>query len=156
MAHDSTVDQLNRLVRANKDAEAGFRTAAENVKNSEIETLLGGYAKQHSKFVTELQAEIERSGGNPSDSGTLGGALHRGWMDVKSALAGGSAGSMITACESGEQSAVAAYADAAAANPTGQTRALVEKHQEQIQGFHARLKRLAGEMKDGFEFQNNE
>jgi hypothetical protein len=42
MAHNSTIDQLNHLVHINKDAEAGFRTAAGNVKNSEIETLLMG------------------------------------------------------------------------------------------------------------------
>jgi uncharacterized protein (TIGR02284 family) len=53
MAHSSTIDQLNHLVYINKDAEAGFRTAAGNVKNSEIETLFDGYAKQHAKFITE-------------------------------------------------------------------------------------------------------
>jgi hypothetical protein len=40
MAHISTIDQLNHLVHINKNAEAGFRTVAGNVKNSEIETLL--------------------------------------------------------------------------------------------------------------------
>ena len=53
MAHD-TVDQLNQLVQINKDAEAGFRNAAEHVKNSELDTLFTGYAKQHAKFATEL------------------------------------------------------------------------------------------------------
>jgi hypothetical protein len=53
MAHSSTIDQLNHLVYINKDAEAGFRAAAGNVKNSEIETLFDGYAKQHAKFITE-------------------------------------------------------------------------------------------------------
>ena len=156
MAHNSTIDQLNHLVHINKDAEAGFRTAAGNVKNSEIETLFDGYAKQHAKFITELQGEIERLGGNASDSGTLGGALHRGWMDVTSALTGHSAGSMLTACETGEQSAEAAYAEAADANPTGQTHTLIEKHRQQISGFRARLSKLVGEIKDGLEFQNNE
>lgn len=156
MTDDSTIDQLNHLVHINKDAEAGFRTAAENVKNSEIETLFAGYAKQHAKFAAELESEIERLGGSASDSGTLGGALHRGWMDVKSALSGHSAASMIGTCENGEQSAEAAYGEVSDSNTTGQTHTLLEKQREQIRGFLARLRRLMGEMKDGVEFQNNE
>jgi hypothetical protein len=53
-------------------------------------------------------------------------------MDVKSALTGHSAGSMLTACETGEQSAEAAYAEAADANPTGQTHTLIEKHRQRL------------------------
>ena len=150
------LDHLNHLLDVNKDAEEGFRTAAENVKNSAIETLLEGYAKQHAKFQKELQAEIERLGGNASPSGTFGGAIHRGWMEVKSALTGHSAGAMLAACETGEQSADAAYADAAADNPTGQTNTLLDKQREQIRGFHAHLKKLIGETEDGLEFQKNE
>jgi uncharacterized protein (TIGR02284 family) len=33
------IDQLNRLIAVNKDAEGGFLAAAENVQNSELETL---------------------------------------------------------------------------------------------------------------------
>ena len=156
MDRNTTIDRLNHLVHINRDAEAGFRTAAGNVKNSEIETLFHGYAKQHVKFITELQGEIGRLGGNPSDSGTLSGALHRGWMDVKSALTGHSAGSMLAACETGEQSAEAAYTEAADANPTGQTHTLIEKHRQQISAFRSRLTKLVGETEDGLEFQNNE
>jgi uncharacterized protein (TIGR02284 family) len=156
MADNPIVDMLSHLVHINNDAEAGFRTAAENVKNSEIETLFVNCAKQHAKFAAELQTEIQRLGGSPSAAGTLGGALHRGWMDIKSALSGHSAGSMIAACETGEQSAEAAYADAADTNPTGQAHTLIERHAEQIKAFRTHLTRLAGQIRDGVEFQKNE
>lgn len=155
MAHN-TIDQLNVLVHINKDAEAGFRTAAQNVKNSELETLLTGYAKQHAKFASELQGEIKHLGGDTSDSGTFGGTLHRGWMDLKSAVSGHSAAAMLTSCESGEESAESAYLDAVDANPTGRTHVLIDKHLGQIKAFRTRLGRLVGETKDGIEFQENE
>ncbi len=155
MAHNK-IDQLNLLVRVNKDAEAGFHSAAENVKNSELETLLTGYAKQHAKFARELQEEIEHLGGDTSDSGSFGGALHRGWMDLKSAISGHSAAAMLTSCESGEESAESAYLDAADSNPTGRAHALIDKHVAQIKAFRTRLARLVGETKDGVEFQKNE
>ncbi len=156
MTHDDTIDQLNHLAHINKDAEAGFRTAAENVKNSELETLFSGYAKQHAKFAAELREEIERLGGSFSDSGTLGGALHRGWMDVKSALSGDSAAAILTSCQSGEESAEVAYVEAADINPSGQTHTLIEKHRQQIKEFLTRLARLVEETKDGVDFQRNE
>ncbi|MDQ2843399.1 MAG: PA2169 family four-helix-bundle protein [Acidobacteriota bacterium] len=156
MAHDNTIDQLNHLLEMNRDAESGFRSAAGNVKNSELETLFGGYAKQHAKFTAELEEEIKRLGGGASDSGTLGGAVHRGWMDLKSALSGHSAGVMLTSCESGEESAERAYRDAADAHPSGQTHQLFEKHRQQITEIRTRLARLAAETKSGLEFPSNE
>ena len=55
MAHDNISDQLNHLVRINQDAEAGLRTAAETIQNSELETMFSVYAKQHDNFAAELQ-----------------------------------------------------------------------------------------------------
>ncbi|MBV9759738.1 MAG: PA2169 family four-helix-bundle protein [Acidobacteriaceae bacterium] len=156
MAHDDTIDQLNQLVHINKDGESGFLTAAENIKNSELETLFRGYSQQHAKFASELQQEIKRLGGDFADSGTLGGAIHRGWLDVKSALSGHSAAAILKSCESGEESAMVSYDRAADDNPTGQTNALLEKHRRQIKEFHTRLCRLISETKDGVDFQKNE
>lgn len=156
MNHDHTVDQLNHLVRINQDAEAGLRTAAETIQNSELETLFSGYAKQHAKFAAELQEEIKHLGENVSGSGTLGGAVHRGWMELKSTLSGHSAHSLLTSCERGEESAEIAYTDAVDTITTGQMHTLIEKQRQQIQGFRTRLARLAGETKEGLDFPRNE
>lgn len=150
------IDQLNRLIAVNKDAESGFLAAAQSIKNSELETLFTGYAKQHAKFIVEIQEQIERLDGEPSDSGTLGGALHRGWMDLKSTLTGHSAASLLASCETGEQSAESVYSEAAKAIPKGQTHTVIEKHCQQIKAFRTRLARLVGETKDGVDFQQNE
>jgi uncharacterized protein (TIGR02284 family) len=156
MADDEKIDLLTHLASVNKDAEAGLLGAAESVKNSELESLFSGYAKQHAKFRSELHTEIERLGGKASDSGTFGGAIERGWMDLKAALSGHSAAGLLASCESGELSAEVAYTDAVKANPSGQTHTLIEKQRQQIIGFRKRLCRLVGETKDGVEFQKNE
>ena len=155
MPSNDSIDHLHHLASVNKDAEAALRTAAENVQNSELESLFLGYAKQHAKFFAELQTEIERLGGKKGDSGTLGGAVERGWMDLKSALTGRSAAAMLAACESGEQSAEVAYTNATEAHPSGQVHTLIEKHRQQIIGFRTRLARLVGETKDGVDFPKN-
>ncbi len=156
MDNSKVLDYLNHLIEINKDAEAGFLTAAENLKNSELESTVTGYAKQHAKFALELQREVDRLGGKPEKAGTAGGALHRGWIDFKAALTRHSPKPILTACESGEDSALAAYADAEAGISTGQTFNLLQKQREQITAFKTRLWRLINEIKDGVEFQQNE
>ncbi len=154
--NEKAVDELDHLVRINKDAEAGFEAAAESIRNSELDSLFRGYAKQHHKFAAELQEHIEHLGGKPSTRETLSGKLHRGWMDLKAAASGHSAKGSLVSCDNGEESAEIAYLDAAERYPRGQIYALIQKHQKQIVEFRVHLQRLIGEMKDGVDFQENE
>ncbi len=156
MADDKTIDHLNHLISINKDAEAGFHTAADAAKNSELGTLFSRYAQQHAKFAAEIQQEVERLGGTFSGSGTLGEALHRGFLDIKSAFTGHSAAAILKSCKSGEESAEVAYIDAGDSNSGGRTHTLIERHRQQIQEFRTRLARLVAEMEDGLDFQKNE
>ncbi len=156
MTQEDTIDQLNALIQVCKDGEQGFRTAADNVNNSELETMFRGYAKQRAEFGRELQAEVERLGGKPSESGNLGGAMHRGWMNLRSSLTGGDPVALVAACEGGEDSALAAYDRAAHTAVTGKTRSLIDKQYQQVKETHVRLSRLKGEMDDGTRFPENE
>ena len=155
MSDKRVFDQLNHLVVVNNDAEAGFLTAAKNVRNSEIQTLFEGYSSRHAALSAEIQDQVERLGESPSDSGSLGGSLTRGWMDLKATLTGHSVGSMLSACENGEQTAESAYLDALDVITSGKVHTLLQKHCEEIKGFRTRLARLTQEMKDGVEFQKN-
>ena len=156
MDHDIAIDHLTRLIQINRDAEAGLRTAATEVKNSELETLFTGYAKQHARFEAELREDLERLGGHLSDSEPMGGSLRRGWNDLKAALSGHSAGALLSSCEGGEESAEVAYSEAIKDVRTGQTHTLLEKHLDQVKAFRTRLARLAKETKDGVDFHKNE
>lgn len=155
LSQEDTVHLLNELIQICKDGERGYQTAADNVRNSELETVFRGYAKQRTEFARELQAEVERLGGQASDSGNIGAALHRSWMNVKSSLSGGGSAGMLSTCESGEDNALAAYDRAARTSITGKTRVLVEKQLQQIREAHTRIHRLKDEIEDGTEFPEN-
>jgi len=158
MVKQNTIDQLNRLVQVNRDAQAGLLSAAKEVKNSEIETLFDGIAKQHAKFVAELEAEIEHQGGSleNASSSPVGDAVHRGWAGLKAVLSGNSAHSLLASCEDGEQSAEVSYTDAINDNPAGRIHTLTSKHLHQIQEFRSRLTRLLHITEDGAGFPRNE
>jgi len=134
----------------------GYLTAAGNVSNTELETVFTEYAKQRGQFARSLQAEVERLGGNAEESGSIGGTLFRGWMDLKSALSTGDGTAIIASCETGEETAVAAFEWVTNLDISGQTRALVEKQYKAIKETHARLLRLKTEEGAGSKFQKND
>src|SRR5687767_3511990 len=45
---------LNRLIRANRDAELGFMAAADGVPGPELVQLFAGYGLERAKYVVEL------------------------------------------------------------------------------------------------------
>ncbi len=155
MTIDETIQHLNQLTETCKDGELGYRTASEHVRNTELETIFAGYAKQRGEFARQLQAEVVRLGGQSTDSSTLTGAMFRGWMNLKSSLTGGDGAAIIAACETGEENAVGAYELVASLDISGQTRSLIENQRHKIKEAHARILRLKEETSHA-DYQKNE
>lgn len=101
---------LNDLIETLKDGQEGFRAAAEDVQSSNLKTIFGELSLQRSKFAGELQMLARSvSGEEPEKSGSVSGALHRGWIDLKAALVSRNEHAILAECERGEDSAVAEY-----------------------------------------------
>ena len=150
MGNASTKDYistLNNLIETCKDGEQGFRKAAENVKRSDLRTLFSEYATQRSQFASELQMEVTRLGGDAEKSGSVSGALHRGWMDVKGAVTSKDDHSLLEEAERGEDSAVKNYQEALGKDLPSDLHAIVEKEYQWIQQAHQRIRSL----RDNFE-----
>jgi uncharacterized protein (TIGR02284 family) len=112
MNNNEVISILNDLVAICKDGQEGFKAAAENIRNSEFRRLFNIFSQQRSQFVSELQAEVHRLGGDPERSGSVAGTLHRGWMNLKSMVARGDEAGIIMECQRGEEAAVNAYQEA--------------------------------------------
>jgi uncharacterized protein (TIGR02284 family) len=109
------ISLLNDLIETLKDGRTGFKAAADEVDSSSIRTLFHTFILQRSKFAGELQA-LARSLGeaSPETDGSMAGALHRGWIDLKAALTSKDEHAILAECERGEDSAVARYREALA------------------------------------------
>jgi|SRR5947209_6750476 len=156
MTHEEAVDHLSGLIQVCKDGELGYKTAAGHVRNSKLGSVFEEYARERAGFARELEEEIKRLGGAAPSHGSLTGALHRGWMDLKSALTGGEPGGIVAACETGEDAAQAAFERVVNTDISGQSRSLVEKQWHRIEEAHKRLLRLKDEAEAGLEYPNNE
>src|SRR5881275_2846469 len=98
---------INNLIETLKDGQEGFKQAAEGVKDPQLKSLFNEYSQQRSRFATELQSEARSLGEpQPETSSTAAGALHRAWINLKSAVTRGDDHAILAECERGEDSAV--------------------------------------------------
>lgn len=140
---DEMISTLNDLIETCKDGEQGYRTAAESVKNGELKPLFTSYAQQRGQFGTALREELRALGGDPEKSGSVAGALHRGWINVKSAVTSDpDEGAIIAECERGEDEAVKNYKAALEKGLPSKLNAIVQQQFRQVQQAYDRIRAM--------------
>lgn len=140
--HEDVISTLNGLIETCKDGQEGFKTAAEGVERSNLKTLFYEFSQQRAQLVGDLQEEVRRLGGDPEKSGSVTAALHRGWINIKSAVTGKDEEAIIAECERGEDAAVKAYEEALQAGLTADVSPVVERQYHLIKAAHDRIKAL--------------
>src|SRR5215475_12478472 len=60
MSNNEVIKILNGLIETCMERQDSFRTAAEDIPNSEFRRLFNIFSQQRAQFVTELQAEARR------------------------------------------------------------------------------------------------
>jgi uncharacterized protein (TIGR02284 family) len=142
MDYDNAISTLNNLIETCKDGEYGFRTAAEGIKNGELKTLFNTYAQQRVQFAAELQSEVRHLGGDPEKTGSVIATLHRGWINIKSAVTGNDEAAIISECERGEDSAIKNYQEALKEDLPANVREIIERQFTQVKEAHDRVRAL--------------
>jgi uncharacterized protein (TIGR02284 family) len=139
-----TVSTLNSLIETLKDGQEGFRQAAEAVKDSSLKSLFNELSMQRSKFAGELQSQVVQLGDSkPETSSSTSGALHRAWINLKSAITSQDDHAVLAECERGEDSAVAEYKKAMEDGKlTGSARDVVSRQYTDVKAAHDRVKAL--------------
>src|ERR1051325_8297684 len=141
--NDNAISTLNNLIETCKDGQNGFQAAADGVKNGDLKTLFHTYSQQRAQFAGELQTEVSRLGGDPEQTGSVAASLHRGWINIKSAVTGEDEAAVISECARGEDSAVRNYEAALAdEDPPADIRSIVERQFAQVREAHDRIRSL--------------
>src|SRR5262245_63846432 len=136
-------DVIDNLIETLKDGQEGFKQAAESVSNPQLKSLFRDYSQQRSRFASALQSEARRQGEtDPETSSSATGALHRGWINLKSAITGGDEHAILAECERGEDSAVEEYKKALEDGLTPSVQDLVSRQFAEIKAAHDRIKGL--------------
>ncbi len=134
---------IDDLIETLKDGQEGFKQAAEGVKDPQLKSLFDEYSRQRAHFAMELQVEARSMGeSEPETSGSAAGALHRGWINLKSALTRGDDHAILAECERGEDSAVDEFKKALNNGLSAPVQQIVSRQYTQIKEAHDRVKHL--------------
>jgi len=146
MARDVTT-VLNDLIETCKDGEYGFRQAAQDAHDPELKTLFSRRAGDCSTAAARLQEQVAALGDEPEEGGTATGALHRGWLGLKSAVAGRTDLAILEECERGEDVAKSRYQSALREELPPQLLALVQQQYEGVLRNHDQVRDLRDRMR---------
>ncbi|QKZ03249.1 MULTISPECIES: PA2169 family four-helix-bundle protein [Pseudomonas] len=136
------ISVLNDLIETSKDGQKGFQTCAEDIKNAELKALFVKHAQECGEAAAELQREVRALGGDPEDSTSVAGDLHRRWVDVKSLFTGKDEEAVLNEAERGEDHAIKAYKEALAKPLPANIYAIVERQFHGVQRNHDQVKAL--------------
>lgn len=142
MRNNDVESTLNELVETSKDGEKGFRKAAQDARSAELKSLFQTCATRCAQGASELQDAIRASGGDPERSGSVAGALHRGWISVKEAVTGRDDRAILEECERGEDYAKAQYKKALEQELPAEVRALVQRQYQGVVANHDKVRAL--------------
>jgi uncharacterized protein (TIGR02284 family) len=140
--NDEAIDCLNDLIETCRDGQLGFESAAEAVGDPRYRELFRRNSMQRARFVNELQGEVRRLGAEPRADGTAAGALHRGWINLKTALTSKDEKAVLAECERGEDHAVETYRDAEQKELPEPARAIVHRQSSEVRLAHDSMRSL--------------
>lgn len=133
---------LNDLAETSGDSERDFRKAAGDTRNQQLKPLFTSRANDCSQDALELQDIVAKLGGRPHRHGTLAGALHRSWLDVRTAFAARADGAILAEREKGEDTARRHYREALDEDLPADVRLIVERQYRGVLQNCARLREL--------------
>ena len=136
------VDVLKDLVECCKDGEYGFRECAEQAKDSQLRSTFLQRADDCRRGAQELNDCIRQYGGSVEDGGSAMGAMHRGWVSIKSKLTTYDDKAVLEEAERGEDNAKARYMKALQKNLPSDVRQVVERQMQGVQRNHDQVKMM--------------
>ncbi|MFN3580826.1 MAG: PA2169 family four-helix-bundle protein [Pseudomonas sp.] len=142
MDNKELIETLNDLIETSKDGEEGFKVCAEDVKRPELKALFSDRAVQCGRAASELQAIVFKLGGDPENSTSLAGDMHRRWVDLKSLITGKSEQAVLNECERGEDVAKKNYSEALEKALPADVREVVERQYQGVLRNHDQIKAL--------------
>ncbi|QNH60487.1 ferritin-like domain-containing protein [Hymenobacter sediminicola] len=111
-----TARAYNDLVEINKTAAKGYQEAAEEISDANLKSKLSQMSQQRAQFAADLTQHAQQFGINPAQESTVeatiadaAAAVHRGWINIKSAITGQDDSAILGECENGDSVALQSY-----------------------------------------------
>lgn len=142
LSNDDVISCLNGLIETCKDGQQGFQEAADGIDRSDLKSLFYEFSQQRAQFAGDLQNLVRTLGGDPENSGSISGAIHRGWINIKAAVTGKDEQGILNECERGEDVAKSEFKSALEKTLPANIRETVQNQYSSILAAHDRIKGL--------------
>lgn len=139
---NNSVGTLETLTTTLIDSVNGYRDAAENAEGTKFQEIFRRNADERSRVAEELRAEIRRLGGNPPDDGSVLGATHQRFLDLKAAVTGRDDAAIVNEVERGEDYLKEKFEAALNADIDPQARSVIERAYQSVRQGHDQIRNL--------------
>src|SRR5579884_3923623 len=133
---------IDKLISINRDAEQGFRAAADAVVDPVLKRMFVDLSGQRAGFASEIQDGVRQLGFEPTNPLGTAGTLHGFWISLKGAVLANKEHAVLEETERGEDQSINTYREALVLILQPELRAVVEKQFAAIQDSHARIRLL--------------
>ena len=141
--NDHDIGTLNSLIATTLDSVQGYEEAAKDDDQGRYRNLFTQRASERRQVVNELQAEVRRLGGTPSEGGTALGGAHRMFVNLKASVLGNDEQAVVNEVERGEDHIKAKYEDALKDEELfPSTRATIEEGYRSVREGHDQMRDL--------------
>ena len=131
---------LKSVINTLEDGQKGMAEIGEHLKSETLKHYFLAESLKRANFRGELENELHRHGvADVHETGTVSGALHRAWGDLKANLGGGDH-TLLETAEQGEDEAKDAYKDALDQELPLPIRQLLAEQQANILSSHDYIK----------------
>lgn len=138
-------DVIKDLIIINNDRCEGYKTAANETKDSDLKSMFLEFSSQSQKFADELKRFMSSTSDMPSSDETkASGKVYRAWMDIKSAVTGNDRKAILASCEFGEDVAKKHYEDALKniGGISAEAQSVIRNQSEEIMKGHDKVKSM--------------
>jgi len=147
MNQNDAISVVESLIETSKDGQKGYQDAAEHAKRPDLKGYFNEQSSQRGQFANELQAELAKLGKpDKKISGSATGAMHRAWIDTKTALGGGDK-TILESVEAGEDNAKDTYKKALTGALPASLLEIVRRQAGSVQQAHDKVKMLRDQVK---------
>ena len=133
---------VENLISINRDAEQGFRAAADAVGDPGLKQMFVQLSAQRAAFAAEIQDGVRRLGFEPANPLGTGGTLHGIWIALKSAILANKAHATLEETERGEDLALKTYRDCMGMILQPELRTILERQYALIQESHVAIRTM--------------
>lgn len=115
MDFETTTGVVEDLIETLEDGRKGFDEAATKVAddgNAQLASRMRELSSQRARFSAQLREWAGTNGVEIREEGSIGGAMHRGWIALKDALTADSGEAVLNAVQTGEEHANQEFVDA--------------------------------------------